>query len=208
MNKFKKQLTLLFILSTFSLKICLEEKSFNYSEENFELSKEIINILEREHFIKKSFSSIKVDAFELFLERLDPSKSIFLDREVRNFLEAIENYPLEKKSLYTNLELKKIPRSFDELDKSLKLAFEAFGIFQDRYQQRHDFQTQLLGDIKTLNLRQTKKILKDRSEAPQPRNLQQLQDLWESSLVNDVINLNMNGNCSQTTIVCASHYLI
>lgn len=194
MNKFKKQLTLLFILSTFSLKICLEEKSFNYSEENFELSKEIINILEREHFIKKSFSSIKVDAFELFLERLDPSKSIFLDREVRNFLEAIENYPLEKKSLYTNLELKKIPRSFDDLDKSLKLAFEAFGIFQDRYQQRHDFQTQLLGDIKTLNLRQTKKILKDRSEAPQPRNLQQLQDLWESSLVNDVINLNLNGN--------------
>ena len=194
MNKFKKQLTLLFILSTFSLKICLEEKSFNYSEENFELSKEIINILEREHFIKKSFSSIKVDAFELFLERLDPSKSIFLDREVRNFLESIENYPLEKKSLYTNLELKKIPRSFDDLDKSLKLAFEAFGIFQDRYQQRHDFQTQLLGDIKTLNLRQTKKILKDRSEAPQPRNLQQLQDLWESSLVNDVINLNLNGN--------------
>ena len=194
MNKFKKQLTLLFILSTFSLKICLEEKSFNYSQENFELSKEIINILEREHFIKKSFSSIKVDAFELFLERLDPSKSIFLDREVRNFLEAIENYPLEKKSLYTNLELKKIPRSFDDLDKSLKLAFEAFGIFQDRYQQRHDFQTQLLGDIKTLNLRQTKKILKDRSEAPQPRNLQQLQDLWESSLVNDVINLNLNGN--------------
>ena len=44
MNKFKKQLTLLFILSNFSLKICLEEKSFNYSEENFELYKEIINI--------------------------------------------------------------------------------------------------------------------------------------------------------------------
>jgi len=195
MNKLKKQLLLLFILSTFPLKICLEERSFNYSEENFELSKEIINILEGEHFIKKSFSTIKVDAFELFLERLDPSKSIFLDREVRNFLETLENYPLEKKSLYINSEIKKITtNSFDDLDISLKLAFEAFRVFQERYQQRHDFQTTLLGDIGNLNLRQSKKILKDRSEAQPPRNMQQLRELWESSLVNDVINLNLNGN--------------
>ncbi len=195
MNKLKKLLTLLFILSTFSPKIFLEEKFFISSEENFELSKEIINILETEHFIKKKFSSIKIDAFELFLERLDPNKSIFLEREIRSFLETLGNYPSESISIKKSSQISEIQTErFDDLDMSLKLAFEAFAIFQDRYQKRHDFQTNLLGDIGNLDLRQTKKILKDRTKAPAPRNLQQLEDLWESSLVNDVINLNLNGN--------------
>ena len=91
MNKLKTQFLSLIILSSFSLQLFQEEKSFNFNEDHLELSKEIVRILETEHYSKKEFSSIKRESFNLFLERLDPNKIIFLDREIKNYLDAVEN---------------------------------------------------------------------------------------------------------------------
>ena len=176
MNKLKTQFLLLIILSSFSLQLFPEEKSFNFNEDHLELSKEIVRILETEHYSKKEFSSIKRESFNLFLERLDPNKIIFLDREIKNYLDAVEN------------------NSSDELENSLKLAFEAFRLFQTRYRERNEFQVGLLERIEDLNLRQSKRILKDRSKALSPRTVPQLRDLWESALIDDVIKLSLSGN--------------
>ena len=119
MNKLKTQFLSLIILSSFSLQLFQEEKSFNFNEDHLELSKEIVRILETEHYSKKEFSSIKRESFNLFLERLDPNKIIFLDREVKNYLDSVEN------------------NSSDELENSLKLAFEAFRLFQTRYRESY-----------------------------------------------------------------------
>ena len=176
MNKLKTQFLLLLILSSFSLQLFLEEKNFNFNEDHLELSKEIVRILETEHYSKKEFSSIKRESFNLFLERLDPNKIIFLDREVKNYLDSVEN------------------NSSDELENSLQVAFEAFGLFQARYRERNEFQVGLLENIEDLNLRQSKRILKDRSKAQSPRTIQQLRGLWESALIEDVIKLSLSGN--------------
>ena len=58
MNKLKTQFLSLIIFSSFSLQLFQEEKSFNFNEDHLELSKEIVRILETEHYSKKEFSSI------------------------------------------------------------------------------------------------------------------------------------------------------
>ena len=56
----------------------LDLSTFYYTKDQVALAKEVITILENDHFLKKSFDSIQNEAFELYLERLDPNKNIFL----------------------------------------------------------------------------------------------------------------------------------
>ena len=64
---------------------------FSYTKNQVALADEIIKILEEDHFLKKSFDSVQIEAFDLYLERLDPNKNIFLSSELNEFKKDIGN---------------------------------------------------------------------------------------------------------------------
>ena len=60
-------------------------EDFNFNEQQVSLASEIIETLEINHLIKKDYASIRDNAFEVFIKRLDPNKTIFTNAEVTDF---------------------------------------------------------------------------------------------------------------------------
>ena len=111
-----------------------------------------------------------------FLDRLDPSRSIFLEKEITDFTDD------------------GLDPEINDQNASLEKAFKIFGLYRSRYSERYQLQKRLLSEIENLDLRQNRKILKDRSESKRKETIEDLKVLWEDLLVNDVIQLNLNGN--------------
>tara|TARA_B100000700_G_scaffold253107_1_gene284830 strand:+ start:1354 stop:3417 length:2064 start_codon:yes stop_codon:yes gene_type:complete len=147
---------------------------FSYTEDQIALAKEIIKILEEDHFLKKSFDSIRSEAFDLYLERLDPNKNIFLSTELTKFKEDISN----KK----------------DLEENLSIAYEAFKIYGKRYQSRFNLQTEFLNNISEKDLKSPRRIIRDRSKAERLNSVLGLENSWEDLIINDVIQLMLSGN--------------
>ena len=147
---------------------------FSYSEDQIALAKEVIKILEEDHFLKKSFDSIHSEALDLYLERLDPNKNIFLSSELTKFKEDIAN----KK----------------DINKNLEVAYEAFKVYGKRYQSRYDLQIDFLKNISENDLKSKRKILRDRSEAERLDSVEELENSWKDLIINDVIQLMLSGN--------------
>ena len=145
-----------------------------YSEEDFDLAQEIVFLLEKNHFTKKGYEEIYIKANEIYLERLDPTRSFLLEDEV----------------LTTKLENTKP----DLLNSQLSNSFNLFKVYQKRYKQRSDLHLALLQEIKTLNLNQDIRMLVDRSEAPWLKSEEELFVLWTNQFMNSVIQLLINGN--------------
>ena len=55
----------------------------------FDLAYEIVSLLEKNHFTKKRYNEIYVKASEIYLERLDPTRSFLLDHEVLDKVQKI-----------------------------------------------------------------------------------------------------------------------
>ena len=147
---------------------------FSYSEDQIALAKEVIKILEEDHFLKKSFDSIHTEALDLYLERLDPNKNIFLSGELTKFRDDIAN----KK----------------DINKNLEVAYEAFKVYGKRYQSRYDLQIDFLKNISENDLKSKRKILRDRSEAERLDSVEELENSWKDLIINDVIQLMLSGN--------------
>ena len=147
---------------------------FSYSEDQIALAKEVIKILEEDHFLKKSFDSIHSEALDLYLERLDPNKNIFLSGELTKFRDDIAN----KK----------------DINKNLEVAYEAFKVYGKRYQSRYDLQIDFLKNISENDLKSKRKILRDRSEAERLDSVEELENSWKDLIINDVIQLMLSGN--------------
>ena len=185
MKKLFFQLPLLILISSFlaaeesNLKLDIQSVTRDieifHNQEDVSLTTEIIKILSDQHYVKKPYSSIRPKAFDLFIERLDPAKSIFLESEVLSY--------------QANLNL------LDEGFKSdLAEAFKLFEIYKNRYLNRHDAQVAFLNQIIEQDLILNRKIRRDRSEAIRPGELNDLKTLWESLIINDVIQLILSGN--------------
>ena len=156
--------------------VSAEDKKYSFTEEHIELSNEIIQILENYHFTKKKYPSIKKEALDSYLDRLDPGRSIFLQKEIDSFLSENNNDdPYDQQA-------------------SLGKAFKIFDLYRTRYIARYTQQKEMLSEIESLDLKQNRKILKDRSEASRPDNLENLKLLWDDILINDVIQLRLSGN--------------
>ena len=153
-----------------------ENTKYSFNEEHIKLANEIIKILENHHFTKKKYISLKPEALNSFLDRLDPSRSIFLEKEITDFTDD------------------GLDPEIDDQNASLEKTFKIFGLYRSRYSERYQLQKRLLSEIENLNLRQNRKILKDRSESKRKETIEDLKVLWEDLLVNDVIQLNLNGN--------------
>ena len=152
----------------------LDLNTFYYTKDQVALAKEVITILENDHFLKKSFDSIQNEAFELYLERLDPNKNIFLANEIQKFKEDIKN----KLDIKDNLEI----------------AYLAFKTYAERYQMRFDIQIEFLNNISDQDIRSSKRIVRDRSKADNLNVIEELRTLWKDLILNDVIQLMLSGN--------------
>ena len=168
---------LIVIFSSFFLSCGLlaENTEYSFNDEHIKLANEIIEILENHHFTKKKYVSIKPEALDSFLDRLDPSRSIFLEQEINDFSDDLDP-------------------AINDQSASLEKAFNIFGLYRSRYSERYHLQKSLLSEIENLDLRQNRKILKDRSESKRKETTEDLKVLWEDLLINDVIQLNLNGN--------------
>ena len=110
------------------------------------------------------------------MDRLDPSRSVFLEKEVNSFA------------------TKDLDAEINDQHASLEQAFKIFELYRSRYVERYQLQKSLLSEIETLDLRQNRKILRDRTESDRLETIEDLERLWEDLLINDVIQLNLSGN--------------
>ena len=185
MKKLFFQLPLLILISSV---LAAEESSLNldiqlvtkdieifHNQEDVSLTTEIIKILSDQHYVKKPYSSIRPKTFDLFIERLDPAKNIFLESELPSY--------------QVNLNLLD-----DGFKSDLAKAFKLFEIYKNRYLNRHDAQVAFLNQIKEQDLLLNRKIRRDRGEAIRPGELNELKTLWEDLIRNDVIQLILSGN--------------
>jgi len=176
MSRRLKFLTVIFSSLFLSFKLLAENTEYTFNDEHIMLANEIIEILENHHFTKKRYISIKPQALDSFLDTLDPSRSIFLEKEINDF--TADDLDLES----------------NDQSASLEKAFNIFELYRSRYSERYLLQKSLLSDIENLDLRQNRKILKDRSDSKRKETTEDLKVLWKNLLINDVIQLNLNGN--------------
>ena len=176
MTRLIKFLLLLCCSQLFLSGLLAETEEYVFNDDHVKLTNEIIEILEKHHFTKKKYLSIKTEALNSFLDRLDPSRSVFLEKEVNSFA------------------TKDLNAEINDQHASLEQAFKIFELYRSRYLERYQLQKSLLSEIETLDLRQNRKILKDRTESDRKETIEDLMRLWEDLLINDVIQLNLSGN--------------
>ena len=150
------------------------KEGFYFDEQQVSLATEIIETLETNHLVKKTYNSIRSDSFEVFIERIDPNKTIFTNSEVTDYLLRIN----QSKDINTDL----------------KLAFESFNLFADRYQERYEAQLDFLKSAKEINFDTDRTLLRDLSSNKRLDNITDLNNLWIDLSVNDVIQLMLSGN--------------
>ena len=177
MSKIKHLLSQL-ILIIISLNLLSEnpEDFYTFNDDHIKLIKEVIGILETQHFTKKSYISLKEESLYSYFERLDPNRTIFLASEIERFVKQHQSLRKENQ--------------FEELNG----AFEIFDLYRKRYEKRYNYQKGILETAKDSDLKQDRKILRDRSESNWPNQIEVLYQLWQDIILNDVIQLNLNGN--------------
>jgi len=154
--------------------------SFLPSSQHFLLAKEIVEKLETNHLIKKDYASVKAEILEVYVDRLDPNKTIFTDLQVLEFLDNTEKS--------------------DSIEKDLESAFGLFNLYASTYQERYDTQLNFLNLIQEENLKDTGKLRRDLSDAERLNNQKELRDLWVDLSTNDVIQLMLSGNTLEESV--------
>ncbi len=150
------------------------KEGFYFDEQQVSLATEIIETLETNHLVKKTYNSIRSDSFEVFIERIDPNKTIFTNSEVTDYLLRI--------------------KQSEDINTDLKLAFESFNLFADRYQERYEAQLDFLKSAKEINFDTDRTLIRDLSSNKRLDNITDLNNLWIDLSVNDVIQLMLSGN--------------
>ena len=152
-----------------------KDKKIFHNQKDVALTTEIIEILSKQHYVKKPYTSIRSKALNLFVERLDPAKNIFLESELLPY--------------QTDLNLLN-----NDINSDLIGVFKLFEIYKNRYLARHTAQVEFLGQLTDQDLLLNKKIRRDRSEAVRSGRLDELKALWKDLIINDVIQLILSGN--------------
>ena len=151
-----------------------EINAFNFTEEQIQLAIEIIQKLESNHLVKKEYREIKYEAFEVFIERLDPNKNIYTDKEV---LKVLSNIKTES-----------------GIKEDLQIAYDLFNKYIDRYKERYEVQIEFLKEVDEEDLQGDRKIERSLSEASRQISSEALRGLWQDLSTNDVIQLMLAGN--------------
>ena len=173
-------LTLLFLSNTTFTSNLTENDKFIVTEEQVTLAEEIIQKLESNHLVKKGYENIKGEAFEVFIERLDPNKNIYINQEVESILSDVK-----KES---------------SLRKDLQTAYYLFNKYVDRYQDRYEIQVEFLNEMSDTDLQSNRKIKRSLSEASRQTSIFGLKSLWKDLSTNDVIQLMLAGNSLEESV--------
>ena len=173
-------LTLLFLSNTTFTSNLTENDKFIVTEEQVTLAEEIIQKLESNHLVKKGYENIKGEAFEVFIERLDPNKNIYINQEVESILSDVK-----KES---------------SLRKDLQTAYYLFNKYVDRYQDRYEIQVEFLNEMSDKDLKSNRKIKRSLSEASRQTSIFGLKSLWKDLSTNDVIQLMLAGNSLEESV--------
>ena len=152
-----------------------KDKKIFHNQKDVALTSEIIEILSKQHYVKKPYASIRSKTLNLFIEELDPAKNIFLESEVLPFQDDL--------NVMNN-----------NINSDLVGIFKLFEIYKNRYLTRHTVQVEFLGQLTGQDLLLNKKIRRDRSEAFRSNRLDELRTLWKDLIINDVIQLILSGN--------------
>lgn len=151
-----------------------EISAFNFTEDQIQLAIEIIQKLESNHLVKKDYREIKNEAFEVFIERLDPNKNIYTDQEVLKVLNNI--------------------KTDSDIREDFQIAYDLFNRYIDRYKERYEVQIAFLKEIDEDDLQGDRKIERLLSEASRQISSDDLRSLWQDLSTNDVIQLMLAGN--------------
>ena len=173
-------LTLLFLSNTTFTSNLTENDKFIVTEEQVTLAEEIIQKLESNHLVKKGYENIKGEAFEVFIERLDPNKNIYINQEVESILSDVK-----KES---------------SLRKDLQTAYYLFNKYVDRYQDRYEIQVEFLNEMSDTDLQSNRKIKRSLSESSRQTSIFGLKSLWKDLSTNDVIQLMLAGNSLEESV--------
>ena len=158
----------------------ISNNSFLPSSQHFLLAKEIVEKLETNHLIKKDYASVKAEILEVYVDRLDPNKTIFTELQVLEFLDNTEKA--------------------ESLEEDLESAFGLFNLYASTYQARYDTQLNFLNLIQEENLKDTRKLRRDLSNAERLNTQEELRDLWVDLSTNDVIQLMLSGNTLEESV--------
>ena len=133
------------------------------------------------HLVKKDYNEIKKDAFEVFIDRLDPNKNIFTSPEIRNFYKVLQ------------------------LDSSVKEdlnnAFVLFNKYVERYLERYETQIKFLDAIDKDNLNSSRRLNRTLSDGKRLITQEELIRLWIDLSTNDVIQLMLSGNSLDEAVI-------
>ena len=177
----KKFLLKAFFFLSLSGQSFANEIRYEYSEVQIELASEIISKLESNHLVKKDYKEIKKDAFEVFIDRLDPNKNIFTSPEIRNFFKVLQ------------------------LDSSVKddlnNAFVLFNKYVERYLERYETQIKFLDAIDKDNLNSSRRLNRTLSDGKRLITQEELIRLWIDLSTNDVIQLMLSGNSLDEAVI-------
>lgn len=158
-----------------------DEIQFQFTEGQIGLASEIVSKLESNHLIKKDYIEIKKEVFDLYIDRLDPNKNIFTSEEVDQFF--------------------KILKSDSLMQEDLRIAFNLFNKYANRYQQRYEAQIKFLDAMDENNLKSSRRLNRNLSEGKRLFNSEALIKLWEDLSTNDVIQLMLAGNSLEESVI-------
>ena len=173
----QKKIAFILLLITPFWSFASEDKAieeFTLNDQQILLASEILDTLESNHLIKKEYASIRHESFEVFIDRLDPNKTIFTSEELVSLLSHANG----------NI----------DLEKDLELAFKLFNLYVSRYQERYQRQIYFLNTAQSESFDTPRSLLRDLSEIERLSSLDDLNALWIDLSTNDVIQLMLSGN--------------
>ena len=179
----QKNIAFILLLMTPFWSFASEDKAieeFTLNDQQIILAFEILDTLESNHLIKKDYASIRHESFEVFIDRLDPNKTIFTSEELVSLLSHANG----------NI----------DLEKDLELAFKLFNFYVSRYQERYQRQIEFLNTAQTESFDTPRALLRDLSEIERLSSLDDLNALWIDLSTNDVIQLMLSGNTLEEAI--------
>ena len=179
----QKKIAFILLLITPFWSFASEDKAieeFTLNDQQILLAFEILDTLESNHLIKKDYASIRHESFEVFIDRLDPNKTIFTSEELVSLL------------THANGNI--------DLEKDLELAFKLFNLYVSRYQERYQRQIDFLNTAQSESFDTPRALLRDLSEIERLSSLDDLNALWIDLSTNDVIQLMLSGNTLEEAI--------
>ncbi|SDU16739.1 carboxy terminal-processing peptidase [Halopseudomonas salegens] len=155
----------------------LDLEALQPTREQMVASLNIVELLRRHHYNRIQLNdALSSDIFDLYLEQLDPQRSLFTAQDVSNF----EEYRYRMDDLL--------------LDGDLTIGFGMHAQQIQRADQRIEFALQLVDEgLEQLDMNSDEQILVDRENAEWPADEQALEALWRKQITDEVLRLSLAG---------------